>query len=243
MILDSRSTCHPSRPDARRIPVSHAAGSPGHQTPSPPFRGSRFDRAPTDLSVFAWACRRGSGARLATRRRRRPPRASPAHPSRTWQWFGELHLLGPHGLLYLPVRFGGSLVVLAWVRQRQPPVLAFTRTALILAGLLSLAGYALFPTAPPRMVGLRDTLSQLNHIGAAVVPVAAVFAALLNSTATACWGRLGGAVSSPSRPEHRPQLGSRHVRLRRPRLDLHRGRELQQRDRSQGHGRRRNLCA
>jgi hypothetical protein len=30
--------------------------------------------------------------------------------------------------------------------------------------MLSLAGSALFPTAPPRMVGLRDSVSQLNHV-------------------------------------------------------------------------------
>jgi PAP2 superfamily len=73
-------------------------------------------------------------------------------------------LLMPLGLLYLLAHLGGTVAVLAWLYRRRPAAFAFTRTALIIASLLSLVGYALFPTAPPRMVGLIDSVSQLNHV-------------------------------------------------------------------------------
>jgi PAP2 superfamily len=86
------------------------------------------------------------------------------HEPSVQELVGDLHLLAPLGVFYLFAHLSATVGVLAWLYWRRPAAFAFTRTALILASLLSLVGYALFPTAPPRMVGLVDSVSQLNHV-------------------------------------------------------------------------------
>jgi membrane-associated phospholipid phosphatase len=72
--------------------------------------------------------------------------------------------------------------VLVWLHLRRPAVFATVRTTLIVASVLSLAGFLVFPTALPRMAdaGLQDSVSRgavdLNHrlISAIYNPYAAV---------------------------------------------------------------------
>jgi membrane-associated phospholipid phosphatase len=82
------------------------------------------------------------------------------------------HLPGLVGLLdvaYLTLHLTVTLVLLIWLYNRHPRVFPVVRTTLIIASALSLIGFLIFPTAPPRMagVGLTDTVSNgavdLNH--------------------------------------------------------------------------------
>ena len=66
-------------------------------------------------------------------------------------------------------------VVLVWLWKRRPERYLGARTALVIATLLGLVGFWLFPTAPPRMLpGFVDTLAEYHQ-----------------------WGWWGGAASAP----------------------------------------------
>jgi hypothetical protein len=67
------------------------------------------------------------------------------------------------GVGYATFHLGVTAIVLGWLYYRRPRVFARVRTLLTVTSLLALVGFALFPTAPPRLagVGIKDTL----HIG------------------------------------------------------------------------------
>ncbi|MDQ3067122.1 MAG: phosphatase PAP2 family protein [Actinomycetota bacterium] len=69
------------------------------------------------------------------------------------------------GLLYVALHFAGTAGVLIWVHGRRPHAFPFLRTTLIVSTALALAGYVLYPAAPPRLAGLgfADTVS--SHTG------------------------------------------------------------------------------
>jgi len=66
------------------------------------------------------------------------------------------------GYAYVSLHLGGTAAVLVWVYRRHRPAYARLRNTLVLASGLAVAGYALFPTAPPRLagIGMSDTVSR-----------------------------------------------------------------------------------
>jgi hypothetical protein len=75
-------------------------------------------------------------------------------------------------------------LTLLWVYLRRNEAFVRFRNTILLANLIGLAGYALMPTAPPRMLpdlGFVDTLarfSELNHSSAAIESAANPYAAM-----------------------------------------------------------------
>jgi hypothetical protein len=55
---------------------------------------------------------------------------------------------------YLTLHLVGTVAVLLWLHQRQRAAFPLVRTTLLLASALALAGYLVFPTAPPRLSGI-----------------------------------------------------------------------------------------
>jgi hypothetical protein len=70
------------------------------------------------------------------------------------------------GYAYLTLHLGITVAVLAWVYRYRREAYPFLRNTLALASLLAVVGYALFPTAPPRLagVGIADTVSGATSI-------------------------------------------------------------------------------
>ncbi|HZR93195.1 MAG TPA: phosphatase PAP2 family protein [Gaiellaceae bacterium] len=81
-------------------------------------------------------------------------------------------------------QFAVVLVAVVWVYLRRPDAYPRLRNTIIVANTIGLAGYVLFPLAPPRLVpglGLVDTLARtepLNHRTAIVQLVANPYAAM-----------------------------------------------------------------
>ena len=69
------------------------------------------------------------------------------------------------GFLYVALHFAGTAAVLTWVHSRRPHAFPFLRTTLIVSTGIALAGYVLYPAAPPRLaeLGFADTVS--SHTG------------------------------------------------------------------------------
>ena len=87
------------------------------------------------------------------------------------------------GLLYVALHFAGTAGVLIWVHHRRPHAFPFLRTTLIVSTALALAGYVLYPAAPPRLanLGFADTVSthtglnlSSDLLGSLYNPIAAV---------------------------------------------------------------------
>lgn len=78
-------------------------------------------------------------------------------------------LLDALGVAYLTLHLLVTSALLLWLYIRRPHAFASVRSTLIVASSISLAGFVLFPTAPPRAagVGLADSISNgeidLNH--------------------------------------------------------------------------------
>jgi hypothetical protein len=70
------------------------------------------------------------------------------------------------GYAYVSVHLAGTVAVLVWVYRRRHDTYARLRNALALATGLGVAGYALFPTAPPRLagIGIGDTVSATTAV-------------------------------------------------------------------------------
>jgi hypothetical protein len=70
------------------------------------------------------------------------------------------------GYAYVSVHLAGTAAVLVWVYRRRRHAYAGLRNTLALATGLGVAGYALFPTAPPRLAGLgiTDTVSRATSL-------------------------------------------------------------------------------
>jgi hypothetical protein len=70
------------------------------------------------------------------------------------------------GYAYVSVHLAGTAAALVWVYRRHHDAYAHLRNTLVLASGLGVAGYALFPTAPPRLAGLgiADTVSQATSV-------------------------------------------------------------------------------
>jgi PAP2 superfamily len=70
------------------------------------------------------------------------------------------------GYMYVGVHLAGTAAVLVWAYRQRRYAYTRLRNALALASALGVAGYALFPTAPPRLAGLgiADTVSQATSV-------------------------------------------------------------------------------
>jgi PAP2 superfamily len=69
------------------------------------------------------------------------------------------------GTAYLTLHLTVTAGVLLWLHQRRPVAFPFVRTTLLLASGVSLIGFLVYPTAPPRLagIGIADTVSN-GHI-------------------------------------------------------------------------------
>jgi len=70
------------------------------------------------------------------------------------------------GYAYVSVHLAGTAAALVWVYRRRRSAYARLRNTLVVASALGVAGYALFPTAPPRLagVGIADTVSRATSL-------------------------------------------------------------------------------
>jgi hypothetical protein len=70
------------------------------------------------------------------------------------------------GYAYVSVHLAGTVAALVWVYRRRRDVYTRLRNALALASALGVVGYAVFPTAPPRLAGLHivDTVSAATSV-------------------------------------------------------------------------------
>jgi hypothetical protein len=70
------------------------------------------------------------------------------------------------GYAYVSLHLAGTVAVLVWVYRRRRDAYPRLRNALIVASGLGVAGYALFPTAPPRLagIGVADTVSAATPV-------------------------------------------------------------------------------
>jgi PAP2 superfamily protein len=117
------------------------------------------------------------------------------------------------GLAYMSLHFGATALAVRWVYRERREAFPLVRTTLIASTAIALAGYVLYPAAPPRLAGLgfSDTVTRhtgLNLssdlLGSFYNPVAAVpslhvgYALIVGATVFALarrrWVRLLGAV-------------------------------------------------
>jgi hypothetical protein len=117
------------------------------------------------------------------------------------------------GLAYMSLHFGATALAVRWVYRERREAFPLVRTTLIASTAIALAGYVLYPAAPPRLAGLgfSDTVTRhtgLNLssdlLGSFYNPVAAVpslhvgYALIVGATVFALarrrWMRLLGAV-------------------------------------------------
>lgn len=70
------------------------------------------------------------------------------------------------GYAYVSVHLAGTVAALVWVYRRRRHVYTRLRNTLVVASALGLVGYAVFPTAPPRLAGLHivDTVSAATSV-------------------------------------------------------------------------------
>src|SRR3954447_9197280 len=69
------------------------------------------------------------------------------------------------GLAYMSLHFGATTVAVRWVYRERREAFPLVRMTLIISTAIALAGYVLYPAAPPRLagVGISDTVSK--HTG------------------------------------------------------------------------------
>ncbi len=70
------------------------------------------------------------------------------------------------GYAYVGLHLAVTVAVLVWVYARRRSAYARLRNTLAVASVLAVVGYALFPTAPPRLagVGIADTVSAATSV-------------------------------------------------------------------------------
>jgi hypothetical protein len=69
------------------------------------------------------------------------------------------------GFLYVALHFAGTAAALTWVHRRHAHAFPFLRTTLIVSTAIALAGYVLYPAAPPRLAGLGFADTVTTHTG------------------------------------------------------------------------------
>jgi hypothetical protein len=78
----------------------------------------------------------------------------------------HLSLALPADYIYATLHYIVTPIVLVWMWRRHSSSYAPARTVLMVATILALVGYSLFPVAPPRLLhGYLDTMAQFSHYG------------------------------------------------------------------------------
>jgi hypothetical protein len=72
----------------------------------------------------------------------------------------------PADYIYATLHYILTPLILLWLWRRYPGSYSFARTLLIITTLIGLVGFALFPVAPPRLLGgFIDTMAKYSHYG------------------------------------------------------------------------------
>jgi PAP2 superfamily len=72
----------------------------------------------------------------------------------------------PADYIYATLHYILTPLILIWLWRRYPDSYSFARTLLIITTLIGLVGFALFPVAPPRLLGgFIDTMAKYSHYG------------------------------------------------------------------------------
>ncbi len=69
------------------------------------------------------------------------------------------------GVAYMTLHFGATALAVRWVYRERPQAFPLVRTTLIASTALALAGYVLYPAAPPRLAGLGFSDTVTTHTG------------------------------------------------------------------------------
>jgi len=69
------------------------------------------------------------------------------------------------GVAYMTLHFGATALAVRWVYRERPDAFPLVRTTLIASTALALAGYVLYPAAPPRLAGLGFSDTVTTHTG------------------------------------------------------------------------------
>jgi PAP2 superfamily len=69
------------------------------------------------------------------------------------------------GAAYMTLHFGVTLLAVRWVYRERRDAFPLVRTTLIASTALALAGYVLYPAAPPRLSGLGFSDTVTTHTG------------------------------------------------------------------------------
>jgi hypothetical protein len=82
----------------------------------------------------------------------------------------------PLAILYLAAQFGVTAVFFVWLYRRAPDLYARFRDAFVFATALALVVQWRYPVAPPRLIGLKDTVVSVLHVsvGGVTDPLAAM---------------------------------------------------------------------
>lgn len=82
----------------------------------------------------------------------------------------------PLSVVYLAAQFGVTAVFFVWLYRRAPDLYPRVRDAFVLATTLALVVQWRYPVAPPRLVGLHDSVASLLHVsvGSVTDPLAAL---------------------------------------------------------------------
>ena len=69
------------------------------------------------------------------------------------------------GLAYMSLHFGATAFAVRWVYRERREAFPLVRTTLIASTAIALAGYVLYPAAPPRLAGLGFSDTVTRHTG------------------------------------------------------------------------------
>ncbi len=69
------------------------------------------------------------------------------------------------GVAYMSLHFGATALAVRWVYRERRQAFPLVRTTLIASTALALAGYVLYPAAPPRLAGLGFSDTVTTHTG------------------------------------------------------------------------------
>src|SRR5215208_4352880 len=78
---------------------------------------------------------------------------------------GVAYLPALLGIAYMTLHFGVTAFAVRWVYRERPTAFPLVRTTLIASTALALAGYVLYPAAPPRLAGLGFSDTVTTHTG------------------------------------------------------------------------------
>lgn len=82
----------------------------------------------------------------------------------------------PLAVVYLAAQFGVTAVFFLWLYRKTPELYPRFRDVFVLATTLALAVQWRYPVAPPRLIGLHDSVASLFHVsvGSVTDPLAAM---------------------------------------------------------------------